>query len=431
MNLFYPAILNLKRGKAALIIVALCCAAALITVLSGLVTIDDIKYAAKIALRGYVNPAKLDTGLPVVRITTENRRPITSKEQYVKADIEIVDPNDSGNNLTGEVEIRGRGNTTWNAPKKPYRLRFPKKTSLFGHEKARSWVLLANYQDTTLMTNALAFELGRRFGLPFTPRFTYVEVILNGSYKGSYMVTEQIQVGAGRIDINGAGSFLAEIDSYYDEEPKFQTPLLKLPVMIKHPEDRENSGYDFVKAAVNELEAVLCSGASPDSAYRDLIDMDVFIDYIMINEITRNIDIQLPHSVYLYRDGGENKKIGLGPLWDFDYGFDYNSGAYFNEFTGMYYHTVFRQGSGQKFFSRFFEDPYFRTKYKERWNEKYADIAGMETFIDQTAALLEKSRYADSKVYWWNAVDYKEEIGRMKEWWRNRIEYLNGEINQL
>jgi spore coat protein CotH len=429
MNLFYPAKSNLKRGKVVLIIAALCFVAALITVLSGLVGIDDIKYAVKIALRGHLNPAKLDTGLPIITITTDNRQPITSKEQYVKAGIEIVDPNDSGNNLTGEVESRGRGNTTWNAPKKPYRLRFPKKTSLFGHEKARSWVLLANYQDTTLMTNAIAFELGRRFGLPFTNHFTHVEVILNGRYEGNYMVTEHIQTGPGRIDINEDGGFLVELDNHYDEEPKFQTPLLNLPVMIKHPENTEDSGYDFVKDAVNELEAALYSGAFPDSAYRDLIDLNIFIDYIMINEITRNVDLQHPHSVFLYRDQGS--KICLGPLWDFDYGFDYNHGKYFTNTEGMYCNTAFREGSGQKFFSRFFEDPYFRTKYKERWNEKYADIADMESFIDETAIRLEKSHKANGAVWRLKMVNYQKEIARLKEWWRKRIEYLNREINQF
>jgi spore coat protein CotH len=279
------------------------------------------------------------------------------------------------------------------------------------------------------MTNALAFELGRRFGLPFTPHFTYVELILNGSYEGSYMVTEQVQVGAGRVDINEDGGFLVELDSYYDEEPKFQTPLLKLPVMIKHPEEPEDSGYGFVKDAVNELEAALCSGASPGSAYRDLIDMDVFIDYIMINEITRNVDLQHPHSVFLYRDKGS--KICLGPLWDFDYSFDYSKGKYFTNSEGMYFNTVFREGSGQKFFSRFFEDPYFRTKYKERWNEKYADIAGMESFIDETAIRLEKSHKANGAVWWWQMVNYPGEIARLKEWWRKRIEYLNREINRF
>jgi spore coat protein CotH len=423
MNLFY----RLKRRKAVIIIAALCFAAALIAGLSGLVGIDDIKYAVKIVLRGHVNPAKLDTGLPIIKITTNNNKPITSKEQYVKAGIEIVDPNDSANNFKGEVEIRGRGNTTWNAPKKPYRLRFPKKTSLFGHEKARSWVLLANYQDTTLMTNAIAFELGRRFGLPFTNHVTHVEVILNGSYEGSYMVTEHIQIGPGRVDINEEGGFLVELDNHYDEEPKFQTPLLNLPVMIKHPETPEDSGYDFIKDALNELEAALYSGAFPGSAYRDLIDLNIFIDYIMINEITRNVDLQFPHSVFLYRD--RDSKICLGPLWDFDFGFDYIKGKYFANAEGMYCNTAFREGSGQKFFSRFFEDPYFRTKYKERWNEKYADIADVETFIDETAIRLEKSHKANGAVWRWNMVNYQKEIARLKEWWRKRIAYLNREIN--
>jgi spore coat protein CotH len=386
-----------------------------------------LKDGLKKGLRGHLDPAKLDTGLPVITIHTHTGRPVTSKEIYLSADIEISDPNDSGNNLKGEVEIRGRGNTTWNAPKKPYRLRFPKKTSLFGYEKARNWVLLANYQDTTLMTNTIAFELGRRFGLAFTPHATHVEVVLNGSYEGSYVLTEQIQTGPGRVDINEDGGFLVEIDSYYDKEPKFKTPLLNLPVMIKHPEDVEDSGYDFVRKAVTDLEAALFSEAFPDTGYQDLINPDNFIDYIMINEITRNIDLQLPHSVLLYRE--QDSKICLGPLWDFDYAFDYTSGKYFTNTEGMYFNTVLHEGSGQKFFARFFEDPAFRKAYKERWNAIYPKIAGIESFVDETAARLEKSYETNGAIWWWNKVDYTEEIARLKEWWKKRIAYLHKEIN--
>jgi spore coat protein CotH len=392
----------------------------------------NIKSMAKTVLRGYVDPAKLETGLPIIKINTHNGQAVTSKENYITADIEIIDPNNSRNNLKNSVEIRGRGNTTWNAPKKPYRLRFFEKISLFGYEKAKSWVLLANYQDTTLMLNSIAFELGRRFGLPFTPHYTHVEVILNGRYEGSYVVTEQIQMGRGRVDIQDSG-FFVELDSYYDEDPKLLTNILELPVMIKYPEDlTDNSDYEFVRDALNELEAALFAGTFPGSGYRNLIDVNTWVDYIMINEITRNVDLQLPHSVYLYRDGGEDSKIGAGPLWDFDYGFDYdNKGAYFKDTAGMYYNTTFREGRGQRFFARFFDDPWFRSKYRERWNEKYEDIAGMETFIDQMAALLEESAEANSKVWWWNKVDYQKEIERMKTWWRERINYLNTEINQF
>jgi spore coat protein CotH len=152
----------------------------------------------------------------------------------------------------------------------------------------------------------------------------------------------------------------------------------------------------------------------------------------LINEITKNIDIQLPHSVYLYKDGKADSKISLGPLWDFDYGFDYDKdGNYFNNAEGMYYKTLFRNSQTQRFFARFFEDPYFREKYKKRWNEKYNAIIGMEVFFDQTAEMLGASQELNSKVWWWNKVDYKEEIDRMKVWWKTRVEYLTTEINNF
>jgi spore coat protein CotH len=404
---------------------ALLCAGILLA-LNGCSAVKDI---GKKTLRGYLDTARLDTDLPVITITTHSGKPVTSKEEFITANIEISDPDNSGNNLKGEIEIRGRGNTTWNTPKKPYRIRFPGKTSLFGYEKARNWVLLANYQDSTLLTNTIAFELGRRFDLAFTPHVTHVEVIVNGRYEGSYTVTEQVQIGPGRVNINKDEGFLVELDTYYDEEPKFRTPLLDLPVMIKHPEDVEESGYDFVKQAVNDLEAALFSADFPNTNYRDLIDLDNFIDYIMINEIIRNVDIQLPHSVFLYRD--QDSRIRLGPLWDFDYGFDYDGEkhAYFNNSTGMFYNTAFRGGAGKTFFDRFFEDPAFRKAYKERWNAMYPEIAGMEAFFDQMAAHLENSYEANGAVWWWFKRNYHKEIARLKEWWRNRIAYLNQEIN--
>jgi spore coat protein CotH len=121
--------------------------------------------------------------------------------------------------------------------------------------------------------------------------------------------------------------------------------------------------------------------------------------------------------------------MGLGPLWDFDYGFDYTSGKYFANSAGMFYNTAFHEGAGQKFFSRFFEDPAFRTAYRERWNIIYPELASMELFIDQTAARLEKSHQANDTVWWWNKVDYPKEITLLKEWWKKRISYLHAEIN--
>jgi hypothetical protein len=378
--------------------------------------------------KNYYNPTLLNTGLPIIRIETTGGQAITSKETYINANISITDPNDSGNNLETTTEIRGRGNSSWDYPKKPYRIKFFEKISLFGYQKAKSWVLLANHRDPTLIMNSLAFELGQRFGLPFTNHYVHVELILNGVYEGSYVLTEQVQVGKGRVDIDEDDGFLVEIDSYYDEEPKFKTNNYQLPVMIKSPEDLGNpSGYDFVKNAVNEFAAKVAADSFPENGYRDLIDMDTFVDYIMINEIMCNDEIGYVKSIYMYKDKGTNSKICMGPLWDFDHVLGFMSPhKYFKETDTR------RKSYKHPFFNRFFGDSVFRAAYKTRWNEKYTDIASIESFIDQMANTLNKSQKANYAVWQWiDGVNYDQEISKMKVWLRNRISYLNTEINNM
>jgi hypothetical protein len=384
---------------------------------------------------GYYDPSLLNTGLPIIQIDTEGNQSITSKETYLNASIIITDPNDSANNMEAATGIRGRGNSTWGYPKKPYRLKFPEKQSLFGYTRAKSWVLLANYRDPTLMMNSIAFEIGRRFNFPFTNHYIPIELVLNGVYVGSYLLTEQIQVGNGRVDIDEDDGFLVEMDFYYDEEPKFKTDIIPLPFMIKSPEDLANqSDYDFVKNDLNRLVSALFSEDFPENGYRELINMDTFVDYILINDILMNWELQVPASVYMYKDSDAASRINMGPLWDFDCGFGYaGSGrAFFKKYTGRIPNFPDRDGYvGQQFFRKFFEDPIFCEKYKERWNEKYVDINEVLLFIDTMANTLDKSQDANYTVWQFsNTVNYEAEITNMKMWLRNRIEYLNGEINR-
>jgi len=376
------------------------------------------------------------TGLPVIRIETENRQDITSKEVYIDADVLVYDPNDEKNNLQTITEIRGRGNSTWGMPKKPYRLKFHKKTSLFGLPAEKSWVLLANYQDPTLIMNTVAFELGQRFGLPFTNHYNHVELYLNNSYQGSYMLTEQVQVKKSRVNVSETEGFLVEMDQYYDEDPKFRTNRLELPIMIKSPDLGDNPGLDlsFVKEAINDLEAALFdeSKGFPDNNYKELIDVDVMIHFMMINELMRNVEVKHPKSIYMYKDKGG--KIGFGPLWDFDWAFGYEDGHY-------QYFQLSQAGSllmrpnyswdgwvGSQFFSRFFDDPEFLAKYKARWNELYAtQITTMDTFIEEMGQKLEKSELQNASV--WETVDYRSQIDQMKKFWNERIKQLNVLIN--
>jgi hypothetical protein len=384
--------------------------------------------------RKHFDPDMLDTGLPIISIDTEGHKTIKSRENYSNATFSLSGAEDPAYDMTETVaSIRGRGNTTWWYPKKPYRLKFIDKQSLFGYPKAKSWVLLANHQDPTLMMNTIAFELGERMALPFTNHATHVELVLNGVYEGSYVVTEQVQVGKGRVDIGENKGFLVELDGYYDEEPKFTTQVYRLPVMIKSPEDlTDPSGYDFVKDHINGLEAALSAPDFPDNGYRDLIDRDTFIKFLLINEIVGNEDAGgTPKSVYMYRDKGEDAKICMGPLWDFDRGFGY-SGEGNGYFKDSNYHV-----NWHPFFKRFFDDPDFKNRYKEIWNEYYhkpgrQGITGMVSFIDDMALKLGASQRANFTVWQWlNELNYGNEISKLKSWWNARMAYLDTEINGL
>ena len=127
------------------------------------------------------------TGLPIVYINTENNQAITSKDDYVNATIKIVEDirtRAAGDIWEDSVKIKGRGNSTWTLPKKPYKLKFNSKQSLLGEPKDKEWVLLANYTDKTSIRNELAFYMGRMSVLDYTCRTHFVDLVLNnvGSY---------------------------------------------------------------------------------------------------------------------------------------------------------------------------------------------------------------------------------------------------------
>lgn len=381
--------------------------------------------------------------LPIVWLETKNVAQTIDEEDYVPITFSLVDSNNFANNvfvLSGG--IRGRGNNSWDYPKKPYRIKFNVKTSLFGLEAAKNWILLAEYRDPTLIMNAVAFELGRQvFDLPYTHSYHHVHLFLNGEYRGVYGLTEHNEVGEGRVDIDEDKGWFVNIDSYYDEEPKFRTKNYDLPIMIKSPEVNNNQinnpVFDFVKKDINELCDSLASENFPENGYRDLIDMNTFIDFLMVNEIVMNGELLHPKSVYLYKD--KDGKISMGPLWDFDWAFNWSSDWAFKyyEYASDYYEytaTFFKSYEGylikniyHDFFARFFEDPVFGAKFKERWNEKYAEILDVVDFIDSLGAKLEQPAEENFKI--WNpSNNYGEQIKKMKEWWNNRVNRLNEEI---
>jgi len=415
----------------------------------------DVQYTVR-----FVSPQT--TGIPVIKIETQNGVEVTSKENWTNmTSFTLIDPNDDTNNISLGMygsqyhRIRGRGNSTWTYPKKPYRLRFREDISLFGKAARENWILLAEYLDPTFLTTAVAFELGGSvFQMPYTCTYQPVHVYYNGRYDGLYTLTEHRQAdpngppGApGRVGIDQANEgWFIEIDDNYDEDPKFKTVSYNLPIMIKapeyapEPEDSDNPFYDFIKNDMNQLCDSMLSPGFPENGYRDLLDMNAFIDFLMVNEIVLNIDIAhfdpstgetQPRSCFAYKIDKDGK-ISMGPLWDFDWAFSF----------ARYGHFYFTNYSGRlpkpTFFLRLFEDPVFVAKYKERWIEKYDEIVVIADYIETQGTAIRAAALEDAKRWFIPGgyrpeydPDHARQIEAMKTWWKNRVSWLNTELNRI
>lgn len=375
------------------------------------------------------------TGLPIISIDIDEGLEVVEKTKKLPATLYLIDPNNEAFDMNEtDMTIRGRGNTTWHRPKKPYRIDFPEKTSVFGLSKAKKWILLANYQDPTLLMNDVTFELGHRLGLQFTHSSIHTELFVNGKYRGNYQLTEQKEIGEGRVDIDKKEGFLVELDTYYDEDYKFRTKHLSLPVMVADPDLNNEEEMDYIKKEIQGLEDALFEEDFPNNNYEKFTDVPSLIDFILINEIVRNRELLSPKSSYCYKD--IDTKIMWGPLWDFDWAFGYNdTNAYFEKNDIIYSPEYSGISSGGLFFCRLFKDPKFVAKYKARWKEVRPQVLDLMNYMDIMAVKLNKSQAENFELPTAKSntknTSYEALISQMKDWLSTRITILDNEIDKF
>ena len=230
--------------------------------------------------------------VPHIYITTDNNAPIVSKEDYVPASIRI-EGNGGYNDFTATTKIRGRGNSTWGMPKKPYRLKLDKKASIFGLPESKNWVLLANYLDGTLMLNSVAMKTGQLLEIPYTNHVIPVDVTVNGQFAGSYIFTEQVEVAANRVPIE-TGGILLELDQNFDEPWEFKSNYYNLPVMVKYPSLTAAAELEPIKDQFHQLESLVAASNFPDNNYTDYIDIESLVNYFIVYNLTGNEEINQP-----------------------------------------------------------------------------------------------------------------------------------------
>jgi hypothetical protein len=320
-------------------------------------------------------------------------------------------------------------------PKKPYQMKLASKREFLDMENDKKWLFLAEYADKTMLRNQIAFEMGYLSTLDWTTDAEFAEVFLNQNYIGTYHITQKVEEGSDRVNIGDTG-FLLEIDQLERLDPDdvyFQSDMFL--INIKEPELVEgDSQYLYISGLVNEFEQALYSNqfADPVNGYQKYIDLESFIDWYLISEITKNVDSRFFSSIYFNVIPGE--KIKMGPLWDFDLAFG----------NVDYADPEFPEGFWIKqnpWYERLFQDPNFVRQVQERFTYFNNNRAFLLAKVDEYAENLQYAQAEnDAKwqtigVYVWpNPVvldTYDEEVARLKSWFNTRMDWLDNALNQL
>lgn len=276
-------------------------------------------------------PSPTPTGIAAIHINTEESAPITSKLEYVNATMEI-------DGEAFSLQIKGRGNSSWNSfPKKSYRIKLDEKAALLGLPADKDFSLACNYVDPTLIRNAVTYDMSKVMtNLSWTPDFRFCELYINDEYLGIYTIHEKIEASKHKLDLGTfvtndkgkilEGGFVIEWGWDYDCEnvygkDYFMTTsrdclYVKEPKVLEPWDPGFRYAYDYVKAAEKEIEN--------HGDYEKYIDVDNWVDWFIINELTNNTECSFYRSLYMYKqvDG----KLCLGPLWDYDTAFGNHTG---------------------------------------------------------------------------------------------------------
>lgn len=356
-----------------------------------------------------------ETGLATVYINTERGASIVSKEEYVNASLSIQGLSADESMEDVVCQVRGRGNTTWSWPKKPYLIKLDKKASVLGMPKHKRWILLANFLDRTLMRNMVSMKVASMTGLAWTPHCVPVELVLNGQHKGSYLLIEQVRVDKNRVNITEmskedntgdavTGGYLLECDFHYDNEVQWIDNHGKcvqmdngIPFGVKYPdsEDLTTAQLTYIKNYISEVAGTLYGPnfKDPENGYAKYLDIDSFVDYWIVFEVMGNHELGNPGSVYMHKDRGG--KLVAGPCWDFDWGvLSYRSSPQGK--TGLINRNAI-------WYARLFEDPVFAEKVKNRFQELLPQLQTIPDYMDALQKQLSESAKYNFRM--WNPAD--------------------------
>jgi hypothetical protein len=423
-------------------------------------------------------PAVFSSNLPIVVIRT-NGVPITD-EPKITADMGLISNpggarnslNDPFNGYNGKIGIELRGQSSMSFPMKSYtvELRTPsgasQDLSVLGMEKESDWVLYATYLDKTLMRNFLAYTLSREMG-NWAANCRFVELILNDQYQGVYVFMEKIKRNSARVnipkmsasDISGdalTGGYIFSLDKepngwFSSYAPPFATnnTTRQFSYVYPKPGDIVQEQKDYIRAYVDSFETALRGPQfqDPVRGVRRFAHIPSFIDYFIINELSRNVDGYRLSSYFHKSRNSIDRRIHAGPVWDYDLSFrnaDYCSGSDITGWAYRFNSVCPGDGAGliPFWWERLMTDTAFLGELNCRWKmlrKTTLSIERINTLIDSVSNLLSESqqrhftKWPILGIYVWPnpkpiASSYKEEIALLRSWITSRIGWIDDNL---
>jgi hypothetical protein len=421
------------------------------------------------------------TTLPLVVISTNGG--VIGDDPKITVELKIIfkgpgtynRPGDPGNIFTGKAGIEYRGAYSQSLPQKPYGFETRDdqgnnlNISMLGMPAENDWILLANYNDKVFMRNTLAFHLFENMG-HYAPRANICEVIINGEYMGIFVLTEKVKRDKNRLDIakldadDNAGDSLSGgyifATDYYDNYNSWTSNFMAtdrsdhhVHFVYKYPEPDviTSQQKSYIQAFVNTLETKLYSGSFMDATggYRDYMDVNSFIDYFIIGEVSRNVDAYKKSCFYHKNRDDKGGLLHAGPVWDFDW-------AWKNIYDNCYIYEV-TDGSNWAYrvnecnnwpvvpswIKRLMEDPSFRNELHERYTALRESILSeeyLDHYIDSVQTLVNIAQqrhyqrwpilgqYVGSPEADPPAPTFAGEIAKFRNWIKVRLAWLDANM---
>jgi len=420
------------------------------------------------------------SNLPIILINTNGTG--IPDEPKVSATMQIIDNgagnmnhiDDEPNDYNGLIGIELRGQTSQFFPKKPYgfetwdEMGQDQNVSLLGMPAENDWVFHNPFSDKSLIRNAITYTIAGRI-MDYAPKVRMAEVVLNDDYRGVYLLTEKIKRDKNRVDITKlttesediTGGYILKFDKGASEEvgfTSFYPPIAGQPQETRflwhYPKARDITPdqADYISNFIYEFEDVLRSDnfKDPVNGYRKYIDTERFINFMFINEITKNVD-GYRISTFMYKDSDAiDGRLKMGPVWDFnlalgnaDYceggntsGWGYN----FNSFCPQDFWVI------HFWWKRLLQDEAFLEEVQEKWQAyRENELSDEQIFgtIDSLTNLMTVNQAADRNYQRWPVLGeyvwpnnfvgntYQSEIDYLRDWTERRLEWLDRQYSNL